>query len=56
MHIQGVSSRQAWCATTERNKRQRPASDLMNRVFAAKDINELWVTDMTYVPMWEDVL
>lgn len=47
MHLQGVSRRRAWCVTTERNKRQRPAPDLVKQVFVAKDINELWVADMT---------
>ena len=46
MGIQGVSRRRAWCVTTERNKRQRPAPDLVKRVFVAKTINELWVADM----------
>lgn len=41
MHIQGVSRRRAWYVTTERNKRQRPAPDLVKREFAAKDINQL---------------
>ena len=56
MRIQGVSRRRAWCVTTERNERQRPAPDLVKRVFVAKDINELWVADMTYVPTWEGFL
>ena len=38
------------------NKRQRPASDLVKRVFVAKDINELWLADMTYLPTWEGFL
>ena len=52
MRIQGVSRRRAWCVTTERNKRQRPAPDLVKREFMAKDINQLWVADMTYIPTW----
>ena len=56
MHIQGVSRRRAWCVTTERNKRQRPAPDLVKREFVAKDMNQLWVADMTYVPTWEGFL
>ena len=56
MRIQGVSRRRAWCVTTERNKRQRPAPDLVKRVFVAKEMNELWVADMTYVPTWEGFL
>jgi putative transposase len=49
----GVSRRRAWCITTERNKRQRPAPDLVNRQFKADDVNQLWVADMTYVPTWQ---
>jgi putative transposase len=56
MRIQGVSRIRAWCVTTERNKRQRPAPDLVKREFVAKDINQLWVADMTYVPTWEGFL
>ena len=54
MHIQGVSRRRAGCVTTERS--QRPAPDLVKRVFVARDINELWVADVTYVPTWEGFL
>ena len=56
MHIQGVSRRRAWCVTSERNKRQRPAPDLVKREFVAQDMNQLWVADMTYVPTWEGFL
>ena len=56
MHLQGVSRRRAWCVTTQPNKRQRPAPDLVKRVFVAQDINELWVADMTYIPTWEGFL
>ena len=54
--IQGVSRRRAWCVTTERNKRERPAPDLVNRKFVATDINQLWVSDMPYVPTWAGFL
>ena len=56
MRIQGVNRRRAWCATTKRNKSQRPAPDLVKRVFVSQAINELWVADMTYVPTWEGFL
>ena len=56
MHIQRLSRRRAWCVTTERNERQRPAPDLVKREFVAKDINQLWVADMTVVPTWEGFL
>ena len=54
--IQGVSRRRAWCVTTERNKRERPAPDLVNRQFVATGINQLWVADMTYIPTWAGFL
>jgi putative transposase len=54
--IAGVSRRRAWCVTTERNKKQRPAPDLVNRQFVAQDLNQLWVADMTYIPTWEGFL
>ena len=55
-HLQGVSRRRGWCVTTERNRCQRPAPDLVERKFVARDINQLWVADMTYVPTWEGFL
>ena len=54
--IRGVSRRRAWCITTERNKRERPAPDLVNRKFVAIAINQLWVADMTYIPTWAGFL
>lgn len=50
--IRGVSRRRGFAVTTQRNDRQRPAPDLVNRRFAAAAPNELWVTDMTYIPTW----
>lgn len=50
--IRGVSRRRSFTVTTERNDRQRPAPDLVNRSFAAAAPNELWVADMTYIPTW----
>jgi len=50
--LRGVSRRRAWCVTTRRDKRQRPAPDLVQRKFAATAINQLWVADMTYIPTW----
>ena len=54
--LQGVSRRRSYCVTTERNKRVRPAPDLVQRNFSATDINQLWVADMTYIPTWEGFL
>ena len=34
----------------------RPTPDLVNSVFVAQGINEVWVADMTYVPTWEGLL
>jgi putative transposase len=50
--IRGVSRRRGFTVTTERDKRQRPAPDLVNRRFRADAPNELWVADMTYIPTW----
>ena len=48
----GVSRRGSYCVTIQRDKRHRPAPDLVNRQFVATDINQLWVADMTYLPTW----
>ena len=53
-HIPGVS--RSYVVTTTRDKRQRPAPDLVKRQFVATDINQLWVADMTYVPSWAGFL
>ena len=50
--LRGVSRRRGFVVTTERDKRQRPAPDLVNRHFRADAPNQLWVADMTYVPTW----
>ena len=55
-HIRGVSRRRSYVVTTTRDKRQRPAPDLVKRQFVATDINQLWVADMTYVPTWAGFL
>ena len=54
--MRGVSRRRSFCVTTERDVRHRPAPDLVNRLFAATDINQLWVADMTYIPTWAGFL
>lgn len=41
--IRGVSRRRGFTVTTERNVRERPAPDLVNRRFRADAPNELWV-------------
>ena len=55
-HWRGVSRRRSYCVTTQRDQRQRPAPDLVNRQFVATDINQLWVADMTYLPTWSGFL
>jgi len=35
-----------------RDDRARPASDLVDRCFAAEGPNEIWVADITYIPTW----
>ena len=55
-HLRGVSRRRGFTVTTERNPRQRPAPDLVNRRFHAQGPDQLWVADMTYVPTWHGFL
>ena len=54
--IRGVSRRRGFTVTTERDRRQRPAPDLVNRRFHADAPNQLWVADMTYIPTWTGFL
>jgi putative transposase len=50
--LRGVSRRRSFVVTTERNKKDRPAPDLVKREFVADAPNRLWVADMTYVSTW----
>jgi putative transposase len=50
--LRGVSRRRSFVVTTVRDRRQRPAPDLVNRQFVAPGPDQLWVADMTYVPTW----
>ena len=50
--LRGVSRRRGFVVTTQRDREQRPAPDLVNRKFVADGPNQLWVADMTYVPTW----
>lgn len=47
--IRGVM-RQGYKPTTVRNKRERPAPDLVNRAFHAEAPDLLWVADITEIP------
>ena len=55
-HIRGVSRRRSFTVTTERDRRQRPAPDLVNRRFRSDGPDQLWVADMTYIPTWTGFL
>jgi putative transposase len=46
------ASRRRFVVTTRRRKDARPAPDLVERNFKARNPNELWVADITYVPTW----
>jgi putative transposase len=50
--IRGISRRRAFTVTTQRDQKQRPAPDLVQRRFYANGPDQLWVADMTYVPTW----
>lgn len=54
--LRGVSRRRGYVVTTERDRRQRPAPDLVKREFVASRTNQLWVADMTYLPTWAGFL
>lgn len=50
--LRGVSRRRGFTITTERDRRQRPVPDLVQRQFTANAPDQLWVADMTYIPTW----
>jgi putative transposase len=52
-HWCGVSKRRSYVVTTQRDKKERPAPDLVDRQFVADAPNQLWVADLTYVPTWQ---
>ena len=45
-----ASRRRADVTTTRRDRDARPAPDLVDRNFTAAKANQLWVTDITFVP------
>lgn len=46
----GASHRRGGPVTTRRGKDARPAPDLVDRDFAASGPNQLWVSDITFIP------
>jgi len=50
--LHGVSRRRRFVVTTQRDAKQRPAPDRVNREFVADGPNQLWVADMTYIATW----
>ena len=53
--LAGVSRRRG-VRTTWRDKKARPAPDLVSREFSAQSLNRLWVADITYIPTWAGFL
>ena len=53
--LQGASRRR-WALTTVRDKKARPAPDLVERKFTAEGRDRLWVADITYIPTWAGFL
>ena len=53
--LQGASRRR-WASTTVRDKKVRPAPDLVERNFSAEERDRLWVADITYIPTWAGFL
>ena len=50
--LQGASRRR-WALTTMRDRKARPAPDLVERNFVAEGRDRLWVADITYIPTWQ---
>ena len=53
--LQGASRRR-WALTTVRDRKARPAPDLVERNFTAEGRDRLWVADITYIPTWAGFL
>ena len=54
--LAGASHRHGGPTTTRRDHDARPAPDLVDRNFTAAGPNQLWVADITYVPMVAEFL
>ena len=50
--IRGISRRRAFTVTTTRDEGRDAAPDLLERDFRASGPNELYVSDITYIPTW----
>ena len=50
------ASRRRWALTTVRDRKARPAPDLVERNFVAEGRDRLWVADITYIPTWAGFL
>lgn len=53
--IYGATRRKGF-KTTVRDRDARPAPDLVDRNFTASGADQLWVSDITYVPTWSGFL
>lgn len=53
--IYGATRRKGF-KTTVRNRDARPAPDLVDRNFTAGGPDQLWVSDITYIPTWSGFL
>lgn len=53
--IHGATRRKGF-KTTVRNRDARPAPDLVDRNFTATEPDQLWVSDITYIPTWSGFL
>jgi putative transposase len=49
-------SRRKFVVTTQRDPAAVRAKDLVSRDFSAKNIDRLWVADITYIPTWTEYL
>lgn len=50
--LQGGCRRRGFAVTTQRDRRDAVAPDLVKRQFMAEGPDQLWVSDITYVPTW----
>jgi putative transposase len=54
--LTGVTRRRFKAKTTVRDKSRRPAPDLVQRRFVAEKPNQLWVADITHIPLQSGTL